>query len=160
VAALLRNRWQVQTGMIGRSIPEWVAGWRRIFYYGTVPVNFYQLKDPTISLDMIGDAITNANIEGYVLDDGTVELYDDYLNLLGQEFNSSQYLSQGTDYNNLQDYLNSDYTMADYAIYGTGDNEHHALYRNNYDLIDPYRFQLSWSVIDSYRYRGLEWVNF
>ena len=129
--------------------------------YATVPVNLYQLRDPSISLDMAGDALRAANGKDYVLDDGTVTLYNDYMELLGNEFNSSQYLQKGSDYSNLQDYLKSDYTIADVGIYGANKNEqHHYLYRNNFDPIDPYLNQLSWNDINKYRYRGLSWMDF
>jgi hypothetical protein len=129
--------------------------------YATVPVNLYQLRDPSISLDMIGNALNLANDNEFIRDDGLVREYDKYLKLLGIQFNSTQYLTKGSDYSTLQDYLKSDYTMADVGIYGKNDDEqHHYMYRNNYDPIDPYPYQLSWDDIDSYRYRGLTWMDF
>ncbi len=129
--------------------------------YATVPVNLYQLRDPSISLDMIGDALKTANDNRLIRDDGLVKEYDSYLKLLGTEFNSSQYLGKGSDFSSLESYLNSDYTMADVGIYGKNKGEqHHYMYRNGYDPIDPFPNQLSWSDINSYRYRTLSWMDF
>ncbi len=128
--------------------------------YATVPVNLYQLEDPSISLDMVADALVNAKQNNILLQDGTIQEYGSYLKLLGIKFDSTHYLSPGSDYFNLGDYLKSDYSMSDYAVYGAGGSEHHMLFRNNYELIDPYTYQLSWQDFENYRFRGLEWVDF
>ncbi|MBI9108590.1 MAG: hypothetical protein JEZ04_17735 [Spirochaetales bacterium] len=128
--------------------------------YGTVPVNLYQLRDPSISLDMVADTVTSAFSNKIIRKDGYIREYNKYLKSLGKGLGSSQYLKQGSDFSNLKDYLKSDYTMADYGIYGEDDNEHHTLYRNGYDAIDPYPYPLSWQEIEKYRFRGLEWMDF
>lgn len=128
--------------------------------YGTVPVNMYQMRDPSISLDMVANTVTYAFSNKIIRKDGYIREYNKYLKSLGKGLGSSQYLKQGSDFSNLKDYLKSDYSMADYGIYGEDDNEHHTLYRNGYDAIDPYPYSLSWQEIKRYRYRGLEWVDF
>ena len=127
--------------------------------YVTVPINAHQLTDPTISLDMIGDTLNPMIDNRQIGPNGTIYKYENYLIDLATGLKSSEYLSVGKDYTSLQEYLKSDYSMADVGIYGNRGKEHHSLYRNDYDPIDPYPFEMSWDIT-SYRYRALVWEAF